>query len=110
MARCDLAEQAKRIVEENHTSKFSLKGIASALYVDESYLSRAFKVATGTTLLAYHNQVRCEEAKALLAQPDLSVSYVGSAVGYASTAHFCRVFKKVVGLTPGEYRRTAPRG
>jgi two-component system response regulator YesN len=65
-----------------------LDEIAGALYVNGNYLSRVFKRETGQTLLHYHNAVRCEKAKRLLSDTDLSVSEVSEAVGFVSPAHF----------------------
>lgn len=100
----ELADAAVRYIDDNFAEKFSLENIAAALYVNGSYLARVFKEYTGQSLLAYHNSVRCRRAEQLLVRPELSVSYIGEEVGYASTAHFTRVFKRMTKLTPSEYR------
>ena len=69
-----LTQAAKAYVEAHSAEKFSLQAVASALYVNGSYLLRTFKAHTGYTLLRYHNFVRCEKAKALLACPEKSIS------------------------------------
>ena len=99
-----LVGAAKAYIESHSHEKFSLKRLSEALFIDGSYLLRRFKAHTGKTLLEYHNAVRCEQAKALLRDPQSSVSAVGAAVGFVSSAHFSHVFKKVTGLTPTEYR------
>lgn len=99
-----LAQAARDYVEAHSTDKFSLQVMADALYVNGSYLLRVFKANTGHTLLWYHNHVRCERAMSLLAGTDLSISEVGEAVGFVSSAHFSHVFKKLTGRTPTEYR------
>ena len=102
---CDaLVSAAKAYIEAHSPEKFSLKRISGALYVNGSYLLRQFKAHTGKTLLEYHNAVRCERAGALLRDTDMSVSAVGAAVGFVSSAHFSHVFKKVTGQTPTAYR------
>lgn len=100
-----LAQQAGYYIREHSEQKFSLSGIASALYVNGNYLARVFKRETGRTLLWYHNAIRCEKAKQLLDETDLSVSEVGSAVGYVSSAHFSHLFKKMTGIAPSDWRR-----
>ena len=72
-----LAQQAGYFIREHSEQKFSLAGIAAALYVNGNYLARVFKRETGRTLLWYHNAVRCEKAKHLLLETELSVSEVG---------------------------------
>ena len=99
-----LAQQAGYFIREHSDQKFSLAGIASALYVNGNYLARVFKRETGRTLLWYHNAVRCEKAKQLLLETELSVSEVGAAVGYVSSAHFSHLFKKMTGYAPSDWR------
>ncbi len=102
-----LAQQAGYFIREHSDQKFSLAGIASALYVNGNYLARVFKRETGRTLLWYHNAVRCEKAKRLLEETELSVSEVGAAVGYVSSAHFSHLFKKMTGFAPSDWHGPA---
>ncbi len=100
-----LACQAGYFIREHSERKFSLEEIAGALFVNGSYLSRVFKCETGRTLLWYHNAVRCEKAKKLLAESELSVAEVGSAVGFVSPAHFSHMFRKMTGVSPAVWRK-----
>ena len=99
-----LAQAASQYVDVHYKEKFSLRKMADELFVDGSYLLRVFKRYTGSTLLAYHNRVRCEHAKEMLAATRECVSDIGEAVGFVSSAHFSHVFKKTEGCTPTEYR------
>ena len=101
-----LIQAAKAYITAHSREKFSLQAVADALYVNKCYLLRQFRACTGGTLLGYHNQVRCEQAKQMLADTALSISEVGETVGFVSSAHFAHVFKKIVGMTPTEYRNT----
>lgn len=105
-AACALAESAKRYIEEHFTEKFSLTELSGALFVNGSYLTRVFRRFNDCTPLEYHNRIRCEAAKKLLTKQELSISYISDAVGYVSAAHFSRMFKHHVGVTPSEYRHT----
>ena len=91
-------------IEAHYRDKFSLQAMAGELYVNGSYLLRVFKRNTGYTPLAWHNHVRCEKARELLTRTGKSVSEIGEAVGFVSSAHFTHVFKKEAGCTPSEYR------
>lgn len=104
-ARRELADAAEQLVRERYTQKFSLDALADTLHVDKSYLLRTFKKIKGTTLLAFHNQVRCEAAKELLTRPELPISSIASSVGFVSPAHFSQIFKKYTGTSPSEYRK-----
>ena len=84
--------------------KFSLQETALEMHVNGSYLLRVYKAQTGHTLLWYHNHIRCNKAKELLAKSDLGISEIGETVGFISSAHFSHVFKKLTGMTPSAYR------
>ena len=99
-----LVTGAKDYIEAHCLEKFSLKKISDALYINGSYLLRRFKSRTGQTLLEYHNTVRCERARDLLENTAMSVSEVGAAVGFVSSAHFSHVFRKITHCTPTTYR------
>ena len=104
-ARRELADAAEQLVRARYTQKFSLDALADAVHVDKSYLLRTFKKMKGTTLLAFHNQLRCEAAKELLTQPELPIAHIASSVGFVSPAHFSQIFKKYTGTSPSDYRK-----
>ena len=104
-AKAELAKSAKKWIEDNYTKKFSLEQIASSLYVNKSYLLRVFKTITGYTLLGYHNYVRCEIAKNLFTQQELTISQISTRVGFTTSSHFTKVFKKIYGCTPSAFRK-----
>jgi transcriptional regulator GlxA family with amidase domain len=66
-----------------------------------------FKKATGVSFIEYVGRVRVEKAKRLLADPTARVSEVAFAAGFGSIPRFNRVFKKLAGASPTEYRRGA---
>ena len=99
-----LAHAASDYIESHYKDKFSLQALAGELFVNGSYLLRVFKKYTGFTPLAYHNHIRCERAKELLANTGECVADIGESVGFVSSAHFSHVFRKEEGCTPTEYR------
>lgn len=100
-----LVQSAVVYIETHSAEHFSLQKMAGELFVNGSYLLRAFKRGTGCTPLAYHHRVRCEKAKDMLEHSEKSISEVGEAAGFVSSSHFSHIFKKTVGCTPTEYRR-----
>ncbi|HJQ55926.1 MAG TPA: helix-turn-helix domain-containing protein [Vineibacter sp.] len=66
---------------------------------------RRFRAATGYAPLAYIQALRVEEAKQLLETSDTAVEAVGREVGYEDAASFRRLFRRLAGMTPGDYRR-----
>ena len=99
-----LTQAASDYIEAHSREKFSLQKMADTLFVNGSYLLRVFKRNTGFTPLAYHNHIRCEQAKELLAHTGEEISEIGETVGFVSSAHFSHVFRKTEGCTPSEYR------
>jgi transcriptional regulator GlxA family with amidase domain len=66
---------------------------------------RRFRAATGYSPLAYVQALRVEEAKQLLETSTVAVEAVGREVGYEDAASFRRLFRRLAGMTPGDYRR-----
>lgn len=85
----------------------SLSKLAEAFQLSESSISRRIKQITDYNFLEYVNRKRIEYACGLLSETDLSVNDVSKASGYVNDITFRRLFKKYVGVTPGEYRRQA---
>ena len=104
-AKKELVKRTKAYIQTHYTEKFSLSHLADELFVNKIYLSKCFKEITGTTLLHYYNQVRCEEAGKLLRDPDLNVELVSSRVGFVTSSHFARVFRSFYQCSPTEYRK-----
>jgi transcriptional regulator GlxA family with amidase domain len=72
-------------------------------------LARRFHVATGYHPMEYVHALRIEEAKQMLETSALGVDAIGHDIGYEDPASFCRLFKRVAGLTPASYRRKYAR-
>ena len=106
-AKQKLTERAKDYLQQHYTEKFSLDELAASLYVNKNYLARVFKETSGTTLLQYHNGLRCERARKLLEDPGYSIAVVAFKSGFASASHFSRIFRNYEGCTPSEYRKKA---
>jgi len=68
-------------------------------------LKRRFKAITGSTLIEHVQNLRVEEAKRLLETAQISLEEISAAVGYEDSAFFRRLFRRLTGLTPTEYRR-----
>jgi len=104
-ARQELTEMACRILEKNYLQPYSLDSLAESLHINKHYLLRTFRMIMDETPLQYHNRYRCEKAKELLRKPELSVFYIAMETGYNSASHFSRVFDRIEGCTPSEYRK-----
>ena len=98
------ALKVKRHIDAQYAKDLSLDIIADALNVSAKYVSRVFKEELGVNVSDYIAQVRTHEAKELL-KGELSLTAIAEAVGVKNRTTFVRMFRKVEGVTPGEYRR-----
>jgi len=78
--------------------------IGEAFGMNSQHLSRVFKKTYGEGILAFANRLRVESAKHLLRTEDKSTAEVAAESGFKTTDYFRRVFRKIVGLTPSEFR------
>ncbi|MBQ8305319.1 MAG: response regulator [Blautia sp.] len=98
-------QMAKDYIQEHYTEQISIADIASYCSYNPSYLSTIFKQHEGIPPLDYLTNVRIRQARLLLACHDFSIGDVATMVGFQSISYFNRTFKKIVGQTPGDYRR-----
>lgn len=96
--------RAKEFIKQNLTEDISLGQVAKAVNTSTFYFCKMFKKATGINFTDYVSRQRIESAKNLLLNPNLRVSEIAYEVGFQSLTHFNRVFKKVIGQSPTEYR------
>ncbi len=99
-----ICNQAVAYIEEHYAEKLTLQDVADRCYVSQWHLSKLLNKYTGQSFLDTLNRTRIEAAKELLRDPKLKVGDIGLMVGYADTAHFSRIFKKLTGVSANEYR------
>lgn len=92
-------------VDASLTGDLSLKRFANELFLNTSYLSTLFKKEVGMTLTDYVNANRIEYAKKLLRSTLLPVQDVAAACGIPDVHYFTRLFRRITGMTPREWRR-----
>ena len=90
-------------LEQTPCPTVSISELAEMCHVTPSYFRRLFRAYASTSPVQYRNQSRIEYAKKLLKNSDCSITEIAIAVGYEDTAYFCRAFKKITGMTPGDY-------
>ena len=95
----------KDYLAQNYRERITLDGLAGHFFITQFYLARIFKDQFGLSINNYLSQIRITHAKRLLRFSDMTVEQVGHQCGIDEPAYFARVFKKVEGITPGEFRR-----
>ena len=101
-----LVRQATAYIENHYAEKLTLQDVADACYVSQWHLSKLLNKHTDGNFYDVLNAVRINAAKRLLRDPSLKIGEIGEMVGYADTAHFARVFKKLTGMSANEYRNS----
>jgi len=96
--------RAKAYIQQHQGEDLSLGQVARAVNTSTFYFCKLFKKATGINFTDYLSRVRIEKARNLLLNPNLRVSEIAFEVGFQSLTHFNRVFKKLLGQSPTEYR------
>ncbi|MGN9169570.1 response regulator [Paenibacillus jamilae] len=94
-----------RYLDAHYDKDISLQDIASRFYLSREYISRKFKQEYGVNLSDYLCQIRMSKAKLLLLNDKLRLHHIAGMVGYQDEKYFGKVFKKLEGVTPGEFRR-----
>ena len=101
----ELVQRIIHYIEQNHTEDFSLDALGEALGYNKRYLCGVFRASVGMTIIDYLSHIRIRHATFLLYYHDVPTAVVGQYVGFVSSVHFSRVFKKLTGMSPGRYRQ-----
>lgn len=99
----------KFFIERNYRRNISLSDVAKRVHISLSYAAKLFKKNTGMRCCDYINKVRLEAACEVLVNTRLSISSIAEQVGYSSQYYFARQFKKVYGMTAGQFRKGAQK-
>ena len=100
-----IIREAVHYFEANYQDKALLSTFCEKHHYNLQYISRRFKKETGLTALEYLQKIRIEKACDLLAGSKLTIREIAHRTGYDDIKFFNRVFRKMVGMTPGEYRK-----
>lgn len=92
-------------INDHYAEPLTLSDVAKYFHFNPSYLSSYFSAHNNEGFIEYLNRVRIEEASKLLIQGTVTISEISAMVGYSDHSYFCKVFKKMKGLSPSQYRR-----
>lgn len=92
-------------IDSDLTGDLSLQAHAGRLNINASYLSALFKRETGSTLTDYVNQKRIDFAIYLLNATNMQIQTIAQHCGMPDVNYFTRIFKRIIGITPSQYRR-----
>ena len=96
--------KARAYIHEHQTEEIKLGQVAKAVNMSSFYFCKTFKKIAGINFTDYVARIRIEKSKNLLLNPNLRISEIAFEVGFQSLTHFNRVFKKILGQSPTDYR------
>lgn len=105
----DVIQKALGYMQVNCHRNVTLGEVADYVSYSHSYFSKVFKEELGCGFRSCLNQLRVEKSKVLLLASGATMSEIYAACGFEDQSYFCKVFKKVVGVTPDRYRRQSRR-
>lgn len=102
--KSDIVQNCINLIQTEYREPLSLEYLAAECGISPSYLSRVFRQSLQVSPVQYLIQYRIEKACSLLLRNNLRVADVAHQVGFLDHNYFARVFKKITGLSPKEYR------
>jgi AraC-like DNA-binding protein len=99
-----LVQKAREYIEEHRTEALSLSAVAKAAGASVFHFCKVFHNATGLKFTDYVARIRLEDARTQLLNPNRRISEVAYDVGFQSLTQFNRLFKRVFGQSPTEFR------
>ncbi|KRF04123.1 hypothetical protein ASG89_22310 [Paenibacillus sp. Soil766] len=99
-----LVQEIKTYLEAHYCENIQLDQLAEHVDLSASYISNLYSKSTGQTILEYITSLRIQKSKQLLRESSLKISRISTSVGYDNQRYFGHVFKKHVGISPGQYR------
>lgn len=103
--RRDVTE-IKKYLEQNYAQKISLDELSRIFYLDKCYMLDVFRKQYGTTIYNYLIHIRIDAAKQLLRFDNMTIQETGYRCGIRNANYFSRIFKKIEGISPNEYRKS----
>jgi AraC family transcriptional regulator len=101
------AKRALEYIEDKLGSKMAVRDVADFVALSPSHFSRAFKQSLGSSPMAYVAARRVERAQLMMTSTRERLTDIALACGFSDQSHLTRCFRRVVGMSPGRWRRTS---
>ena len=103
----DHVSKARQILDARFDEQIDLQQLAGDLYISPDYLRHIFKQSIGESPLNYLIRKRLDSACEMLSITDLAIGEIACRVGLDNVYYFSRIFRKKLGVTPSQYRKSA---
>lgn len=111
-SRVDIADAVEKIspeildfIDKNYNKKITLNDLAQISCYNPSYFGQMFRKCFGISPIEYINNIRIEKAAELLRNTEVSVDQIALEVGFSDRKRFYQLFKRTMGVTPGQYKK-----
>lgn len=105
-----LVDKAIRYIHAHYTEELTLQEVADQVHISRNYFSLLFKKQTGRNFIDYLIHLRIQHARRLLGESDLRVYEVAEQSGFGDVKYFSKLFRRMTGSTPQDYRTNARKG
>lgn len=99
-----VADLILQYIHENYMFDISMQDAARVMNYSEAYFCKLFKQCFSRNFTSYLTHYRVDQAKKMLEEPTVNIKEIGKAVGYGDSNYFAKVFKRITGQSPTEYR------
>ena len=99
-----VAENIRIYIENHYMEDIALQDVAEAMNYSDAYFCKLFKQCFGKSFVTYLTDFRVDRAKEMLADVVINIKDISEKIGYRDSNYFAKVFKRVVGVTPSDYR------
>lgn len=106
----EVVKESVAYIDSRFYEELSLASLSGRFGVESSYYSRIFRQETGKNLMLYIAEKRMEKAKEYMRDFEINLTEVAFMVGYDDYTYFNRVFRKMEGMSPREYRKSIAEG
>ena len=96
--------KALRYMSDHYAQPLTLAGVAKEIGLSSSYFSSLFHKVVGFSFREQLCRLRVDESRRLLLSTECSITEIALAIGFSDQSYYCRVFRQIVGMTPGQYR------
>ena len=103
--QADLAKEAAAWLAENLDRQISVSELSGRFHVSQTHLQNTFKGVYGVPVSSYIRVLKMQSAALRLIHTDTSILEIASEFGYSNAGKFASAFQKIMGETPGEYRK-----
>jgi len=105
LAQSDIIKQALIFIDDACCEKISLNDLAAHLHISKAYLSKLFNQEVGVSFTTFLNDKRIQKSLDYLNDKELNLAEIALQVGFEDQSYYTKVFKKLLGETPKEYRK-----